>query len=39
MMQLFAEKPLLIGGIGFLLGVFVTLLVAWVAFYRMYGRE
>lgn len=39
MIQLFASAPLIIGVIGFLLGIAVSLLVVWVVMFRMYGRE
>jgi uncharacterized membrane protein len=39
MLQLFAAKPFLIGWIGFLVGVLVTLTVVWVVLFRKYGRS
>jgi hypothetical protein len=37
MLQFFAAKPLLVGSIGFLVGVLVTLVAVWGAFFRRYG--
>lgn len=37
MMQLFAAEPFLVGGIGFLFGVLVTLVAVWGVFFRKYG--
>lgn len=37
MLQFFTARPFIIGSIGFLLGVLVTLGAVWLAFFKKYG--